>query len=49
MGDLTIQFTLSAVSFDPVPIQRFAIPIKGYREISFEESLESAKGKHKRN
>jgi hypothetical protein len=49
MGDLTIQFTLSTVSFDPVPIQRFAIPVKGYREISFEESLESARGKQKRN
>lgn len=49
MGGLTIQFTLTSISFDPVPIQRFAIPIKGYREISFEESLESARGKSKRN
>jgi hypothetical protein len=49
MGDFTIQFTLSGVSFDPVPIQRFAIPLKGYREISFEESLESARGKQQKN
>jgi len=49
MGDFTIQFTLSAVSFDPVPIQRFAIPLKGYREISFDESLESARGKQQKN
>jgi hypothetical protein len=49
MGDFTIQFTLSAVSFDPVPIQRFAVPLKGYREISFDESLESARGKQQKN
>jgi len=44
-GDITIQFTLASISFDPVPIQRFAIPTKGYREISFEESIESARRK----
>jgi len=49
MGDFIIQFTLSAVSFDPVPIQRFAIPLKGYREISFDESLESARWRQQKN
>jgi GLPGLI family protein len=47
MGDLTIQFTLVQISFDPVPVQKFSIPTKGYREISFEESLETSRGKQK--
>lgn len=47
MGDLTIQFTLAQISFDPVPVQKFGIPTKGYREISYEESLETSRGKQK--
>jgi GLPGLI family protein len=47
MGDLTIQFTLAQISFDPVPVQKFAIPTKGYREISYDESLETSRGNKK--
>lgn len=49
LGDLTIQFTLSQISFDPVPVQKFAIPTKGYREISYDESLETSRGKQQKN
>lgn len=37
-GDLTIRYSASRVSFDPVPMQRFEIPKTGYRELSYEES-----------
>lgn len=47
MGELTIQFTLAQISFDPVPVQKFVIPTKGYREISYEESLETSRGNKK--
>lgn len=37
-GDLTVRYSASKVSFDPVPMQRFEIPKAGYRELSYEES-----------
>lgn len=37
-GETTVKYTATALSFDPVPIQRFDIPNAGYRILSFEES-----------
>jgi GLPGLI family protein len=37
-GDLTVRYSASKVSFDPVPMQRFEIPKTGYRELTYEES-----------
>jgi len=38
VGNLKIKYTVSKISFDPVPMQRFEIPKSGYREMTYEES-----------
>lgn len=38
-GGLRIRYTLSRISFDPVPVQKFDFPRSGYRELTYEESL----------
>jgi GLPGLI family protein len=38
-GGLRIRYTLSKVSFDPVPVQKFEFPRSGYRELTYEESV----------
>lgn len=38
-GGLRIRYTLSRISFDPVPVQKFEFPRSGYRELTYEESL----------
>ena len=37
-GPLTIKYTVSKISLNPVPISKFDIPKTGYREMSYEES-----------
>lgn len=37
-GDLTIKYTVSKISLNPVPASKFDIPKSGYRELSYEES-----------
>lgn len=39
VGRVKVKYTVSKISFDPVPIQKFEIPKSGYREMSFEESI----------
>ena len=38
VGNLKIKYTVSKISFDPVPMQKFEIPKSGYREMTYEES-----------
>jgi len=38
-GGLRIRYTLSRISFDPVPVQKFEFPRSGYRELTYDESL----------
>lgn len=41
VGTLHIKYTASKVNFDPVTVQKFAIPQTGYREMTYEESIKS--------
>lgn len=38
VGNLKVKYTVSQISFDPVPMQKFSIPSSGYRELSYQES-----------
>ncbi|MBX2923360.1 MAG: hypothetical protein KF746_14255 [Chitinophagaceae bacterium] len=38
VGNLKVRYTASKISFDPVPAQKFAIPVSGYRQLTYEES-----------
>ncbi len=38
-GDMRIRYTLSRISFDPVPVQKFEFPKSGFREMTYEESV----------
>ncbi|MGN6494103.1 MAG: hypothetical protein ACTHLE_19065 [Agriterribacter sp.] len=38
VGNLKVKYTASKISFDPVPAQKFAAPVSGYRQLTFEES-----------
>lgn len=38
VGNLKVKYTASKITFDPVPIQKFRIPVSGYRELTYEES-----------
>lgn len=38
-GNLHIRYTLASINLNPVPASRFDIPTKGYRELTYEESL----------
>jgi len=40
VGDYTIRYTASEVNFAPVPVSRFDIPKSGYRELSYQESIQ---------
>ncbi|MEJ7737068.1 MAG: hypothetical protein WKF97_06545 [Chitinophagaceae bacterium] len=37
-NDLTIKYTVSKISLNPVPASKFDIPKSGYRELTYEES-----------
>lgn len=37
-GTLTIKYTLTQISLNPVPASKFDIPKSGYRELTYEES-----------
>ena len=37
-GNMQVSYTANAISFDPVPVQKFDIPSSGYRVLSYEES-----------
>ena len=37
-GNLKINYTLSKISLNPVPVSKFDIPKSGYREMTYEES-----------
>ncbi|MBX3239296.1 MAG: hypothetical protein KIT80_18585 [Chitinophagaceae bacterium] len=38
VGNYKVRYTASRISFDPVPVQKFALPKSGYRQLTFEES-----------
>ena len=38
VGNLKVKYTASKVTFDPVPVQKFSIPVSGYRELTYQES-----------
>ncbi len=39
VGGMRIRYTLSRISFEPVPVQKFDFPRSGYRELTYAESL----------
>ena len=43
VGNLKVKYTASKITFDPVPVQKFSIPVSGYRELTYQESI-SLKG-----
>ncbi|HVU83950.1 MAG TPA: hypothetical protein VHC50_03870, partial [Puia sp.] len=38
-GDLHIKYVLASINLNPVPASKFDIPTSGYREMTYEESL----------
>ena len=38
-GDLRIRYTLASINLNPVPASKFDIPVSGYRELTYDESL----------
>ena len=42
-GNTMVVYAATAISFDPVPIQKFDIPTSGYRVLSYEESKKGRK------
>lgn len=42
VGKLKVKYTVSKISFDPVPIQKFEIPRTGFREMTYEESMKAS-------
>lgn len=40
LGEVMVKYTVKRISFDPVPIQKFDIPTSGYRELSYQESIQ---------
>lgn len=42
-GNMMVVYTVTAINFDPVPIQKFDIPSGGYRVLSYEESKKGRK------
>ncbi len=38
MGNLKVKYTASRIAFDPVPVQKFALPVSGFRQLSYQES-----------
>jgi GLPGLI family protein len=39
VGDLKVKYSASKITFDPVPVQKFSIPVSGYRELTYQESI----------
>lgn len=44
VGTLHVKYTASKINFDPVPAQKFSLPVSGYRQLSYAESTK-LKGK----
>lgn len=44
VGNLKVKYTASKITFDPVPLQKFSVPVSGYRELTYQES-KGLKGK----
>ena len=42
-GNTMVVYAATAISFDPVPIQKFDIPTSGYRVLSYEDSKKGRK------
>jgi GLPGLI family protein len=38
MGNLKVKYTASKIAFDPIPVQKFAVPLSGYRQLTYAES-----------
>lgn len=38
MGNLKVKYTASKIAFDPVPVQKFVVPVTGYRQLTYQES-----------
>lgn len=39
VGKVKVKYTVSKISFDPVPVQKFEIPKVGFREMTYDESV----------
>lgn len=42
-GKMTIRYTLSKLDLNPVPMSRFDVPTKGFREMTYEESRKAGR------
>jgi len=38
MGNLKVKYTASKIAFDPIPVQKFTVPLSGYRQLTYAES-----------
>ncbi|MBN8787872.1 MAG: hypothetical protein J0I84_12335 [Terrimonas sp.] len=38
LGNLKVKYTASKIAFDPIPMQKFAVPTSGYRQLTYAES-----------
>lgn len=38
LGNLKVKYTASKIAFDPIPMQKFAVPTAGYRQLTYAES-----------
>jgi len=38
MGNLKVKYTAFKIAFDPVPLQKFVVPVSGYRQLTYRES-----------
>lgn len=38
IGNLKVKYTASKITFDPIPMQKFALPTAGYRQLTYDES-----------
>jgi GLPGLI family protein len=45
LGNMLVTYTVSSVSFNPVPQSKFDLPKSGYRVMTYEESLGAAKSR----
>lgn len=41
VGKVKVKYSVSKISFDPVPVQKFEIPKTGFREMTYDESLKA--------
>jgi len=44
MGALKVKYTASKIAFDPIPMQKFSLPVSGYRQLTYAESKQLKAG-----